>query len=116
MTEECAICLNTIKKNDNYKLPCGHQFHYSCIKAYVNYGYRKCCLCQQKFELFRHKVNRIIRSVMFITLILNVIITISIFILVDIGIRKIIILSMSIIWTSFCLLSIICTVAVAFID
>lgn len=61
MSVECAICLETLKR-DASKLPCGHPFHTECIQ---NLRKKECPLCKRPFT--RQEVEEIdneeIRSV-----------------------------------------------------
>lgn len=46
----CAICTDTIKKNDNViGLPCGHLFHNDCIEKYLEDN-NTCPICKTNIE------------------------------------------------------------------
>ena len=43
----CAICLENCT---SYLKPCGHRYHYSCIKQWLNVKkIKKCPYCQKKY-------------------------------------------------------------------
>ena len=54
---ECPICLEHMPKKNNYKLDCGHRFHYKCLKMtqkqHFNYfnKFNECPYCRTEYEL-----------------------------------------------------------------
>lgn len=45
---DCKVCMMTIKGDNEGVLPCGHNFHFSCIMATDT---KKCPICSHPFEL-----------------------------------------------------------------
>ena len=54
---DCSICLNKLEKN-SFFLPCNHEFHFDCIKAWINIK-PICPLCSRivitKFKIYKKK-------------------------------------------------------------
>lgn len=46
--DECSICLLKFN-NDNYQMPCKHNFHQSCILDWFDKK-KNCPLCRQPFK------------------------------------------------------------------
>ncbi len=51
--EECCICFKKFN-NDNYQMPCEHNFHQSCILDWFDKK-RNCPLCRQSFKWILEK-------------------------------------------------------------
>lgn len=52
--DECPICLQPLETS-LVTLPCQHTLHQQCYKAFRDYGYRRCCMCQAPF---RHTMDK----------------------------------------------------------
>ena len=49
---QCFICLCPIRKKEMvYVLPCGHEFHQSCLEEAVSFQHKNCCICRQPFPV-----------------------------------------------------------------
>ena len=46
--EECSICLSKFTNNNNYEMPCGHNFHDKCILDWFDKK-NNCPLFRQPF-------------------------------------------------------------------
>jgi hypothetical protein len=53
----CSICLNDDNNNDMVKLPCGHEFHNTCIKSWSHIK-NTCPNCRKVFNrnMFRNDI------------------------------------------------------------
>ena len=59
MNVACSICLESFTlTSDIYTTPCGHVFHYECIRKWLERGNPHCSLCRQNCE-----INEIIRLI-----------------------------------------------------
>ena len=47
--EECSICLREFQNNNNFEMPCGHNFHDDCILDWFDKK-KNCPLCRQPFK------------------------------------------------------------------
>jgi len=52
--EQCAICLDTIIKEQECINNCGHRFCKSCLDHYLDSGKTECPLCRQNIQYFEH--------------------------------------------------------------
>ena len=52
--EQCAICLDTIIKEQECINNCGHRFCKSCLDRYLDSGKTECPLCRQIIQYFEH--------------------------------------------------------------
>ena len=53
-SEQCAICLDTIIKDEECINNCGHKFCKPCMDQYLDLGKIECPLCRQKILYFEH--------------------------------------------------------------
>ena len=53
--EECSICFQKFD-NDNYQMPCNHNFHQKCILDWFDKK-KNCPLCRQQFEWTLYNVK-----------------------------------------------------------
>ena len=52
MNVACSICLESFTlTSDIYTTPCGHVFHYECIRKWLERGNPHCSLCRQNCEI-----------------------------------------------------------------
>ena len=52
MNVACSICLESfILTSDIYTTPCGHVFHYECIRKWLKRGNPNCSLCRQNCDI-----------------------------------------------------------------
>ena len=52
MNVACSICLESfILTSDIYTTPCGHVFHYECIRKWLERGNPNCSLCRQNCDI-----------------------------------------------------------------
>jgi len=53
-SEQCAICLDTIVKENECINNCGHKFCKPCLDIYLDSGKTECPLCRQPIQYFEH--------------------------------------------------------------
>lgn len=53
-SEQCAICLDTIIKEQECINNCGHKFCKPCLDQYLDSGKTECPLCRQPIQYFEH--------------------------------------------------------------
>ena len=52
MNVACSICLESFTlTSDIYTTPCGHVFHYECIRKWLERGNPNCSLCRQNCDI-----------------------------------------------------------------
>ena len=52
MNVACSICLESFTlTSDIYTTPCGHVFHFECIRKWLERGNPNCSLCRQNCEI-----------------------------------------------------------------
>lgn len=53
-SEQCAICLDSIVKENQCINNCGHKFCKPCLDQYLDSGKTECPLCRQPIQYFEH--------------------------------------------------------------
>ena len=53
-SEQCAICLDSIVKENECINNCGHKFCKPCLDQYLDSGKTECPLCRQPIQYFEH--------------------------------------------------------------